>query len=197
MTIEAHVLSILLNDPNHLYAIIDCSRRGGIFQWLKSSKLTKESLFSGNTQIMMEEIAPYLIQYKQEDFHLWSELLDQYWATSSLFFISSYRNSDQLRLQLKKCFIAETPTGKEALFRFFDPRAWRSFLPMATSQQVDYIYGDAIDTVHTESQCGEKLFSFDHQKRSVLDKVLGAPHVKLYTHLLIEQIPARLGENLC
>jgi len=56
---------------------------------------------------------------------------------------------------------AEMPDGEMVLFRFYDPRALRTFMPVASDEQKGGMFGDVVDQFILENEAGDGIVVYD------------------------------------
>ncbi len=122
--------------PLHLYAVLDAARDPAIYRALydREREVPIRCLYQGDMAQDLSEVAPYLVQLDREaPFTTW--LLENGWGQSWGILVRSAEPFDDVRRHFRKFTVVNTETSKTLLFRFYDPRVLRSFLPIATPDQ--------------------------------------------------------------
>jgi hypothetical protein len=110
-----------------LFGIVDTARDERLYELTKGST-EKICLFAGELAEPLKRAAPYLCVLAQDEplFNAWR---DEGWGRSWGITFRSAAALSELRKQFRKCLQAMLPDGTVALFRFYDPRVWRTYLP--------------------------------------------------------------------
>lgn len=143
-----------------LWAVLDLARDVRIFRALLDSRLEYRCLYSGKLARDLEMAAPQLVELLPGH-RLTTRLLDEGWGQSWGIFIR-IDDPANLRHHLRK-FLRVRAAGRNLLFRFYDPRVLRAFLPTCTQEQLVQIFGP-IDSLVLEGA----------DARSVIEYRLGA-----------------------
>ncbi|MEI8394317.1 MAG: DUF4123 domain-containing protein [Rhodospirillaceae bacterium] len=128
--------------PSFLYAVLDAARDPAIYRALydHEGEVPIRCLYQGDLAQELSEVAPYLVQLDREaPFTAW--LLENSWGNSWGILARSPELFDEVRRHFRKFTIVSTEAGKSLLFRFYDPRVLRNFLPIATPDQVQQLFG--------------------------------------------------------
>lgn len=128
--------------PSRLYAVLDAARDPAIYRALYDHEgaLPIRCLYQGDMAVELSEVAPYLVQLDREaPFTSW--LLENGWGQSWGILVRSAESFDEVRRHFRKFTVVSTEAGKSLLFRFYDPRVLRMFLPIATPEQLKQLFG--------------------------------------------------------
>jgi hypothetical protein len=160
-----------------VWAILDGARDRRIFTMLLNSYITYTCLYSGALAPELEIAAPYLVQLEYEDRYS-RDLLDKAWGNSWGVFLRSDTGMQKLRRHLRGLLRVQDARGRKLVFRYYDPRVLRVYLPTCTRDELTTVYGP-IDCFWTESDDpGSVLqFAFDRQKLSAQTIVLASAQV--------------------
>jgi hypothetical protein len=71
---------------------------------------------------------------------------------------------ERLRRHLRKFLIVNDWTGRRLLFRYYDPRVLRIYLPTCTADELSTVYGP-ITQFWTENVSSDYLLSFSFSRR--------------------------------
>jgi len=129
-------IAFLRRLPAPAYALLDAARDPGVLAWIHASRAGAASLFPGEPGIRMAKGAPYLAEISRDDATLES-IVRRAWGKSWGVFLASRRSLDELVTALQRLLVVRDPGGTPMLFRFYDPRVLRTFLPIATPHQAD------------------------------------------------------------
>jgi hypothetical protein len=110
-----------------LYAIVDTARDARLYGLVMRSR-ERVCLFAGELQSPLERAAPYLVCSTPYDalFDAWR---NHGWGRSWGIWCRSALDLKQLRRHFRQYLQAVLPDGKVVLFRYYDPRVWRTYLP--------------------------------------------------------------------
>ena len=143
-----------------VWAIVDCARDPRIYPALRTSGLDYRCLYSGRLSPEVVAAAPHLIEVAPT-FTFTPKLLDMGWGNSWGVFLRIADPSD-LRLHLRRFLRVKDESGKVLLFRYYDPRVLRIYLPTCRADELRTVFGP-ISSYLVEDHTGHNLieFSFD------------------------------------
>ena len=164
MTAEqrAQILKALWAEPAKsrlsVWGILDCARDPGIYLALLESKLEFRCLYSGKLPRELEMVAPHLVELFPTNrlVHQW---LDEGWgdAWGVLLKIDDAAN---LRLHLRRFLKVHDESGQRMLFRYYDPRVLRVYLPTCNPAELQQVFGPVKNYI-TEGADGESMCVFN------------------------------------
>ena len=143
------------------FAILDGARHLDTLAMLEESGVPHLCLYTGRLDPEVAVTAPYLVELREED-DLFDRLFDEGWGDSRGIFLLAEQKLRALRLHLKTLAYAEMPDGEVVLFRFYDPRALRAFMPVATPEQRAAMFGEAVDAFLLEDETGEEIVTYEN-----------------------------------
>lgn len=127
----------LRRQPHALYAVLDAARSP------RTALLARRlgtSLFDGDEAEALAEVAPYLVALDRSHW-LFDELVAESWGNAWGVFLTSRASFDHVRGHVQRLMHAETAAGDRYLFRFYDPRVLRAFVPACTPDELDDLFG--------------------------------------------------------
>jgi len=137
-----------------VWAVLDCARDPAIYRLLLESRLEFLCLYSGKLPRELEMVAPHMVELLPG--HRFTErLLEEGWGRAWGVFLST-KDASGLRHHLRKFLTVKDETGRRLLFRYYDPRVLRTFLPTCTAAELDEFFG-AVQSFFTESSPAESL----------------------------------------
>ena len=140
------------------WMIVDSARDPRIFGLLLESYLEYACLYSGFVPPALETAAPYLVRLEYEDRR--SRLfLDHAWGNSWGVFLKCDTRLDSLRRHLRGFLTVQGPNGDRLLFRYYDPRVLRLYLPSCTGEDLRRVFGP-IERFWTETESPDTLLTF-------------------------------------
>ena len=140
------------------FAILDAARDSRILQFLESSSVQWQSLYEGEKAVQLRIVAPYLVALGSEP--AFQEVLTRWvWGRSAGVFLSSSASFEQLRWHLRHLLTAETDDGRRLLFRFYDPRVLRVYLPTCNADELQRFFGPVLQFLGEDKQ-PDRLLAF-------------------------------------
>src|SRR5215467_2929919 len=109
----------------------------------------------------MAEVAPYLVQlYPNSEFTKW--VVTHGWGQHWGIFVVSGADFRALRNHFRSLLTVYDVTGKPMLFRYYDPRVMRSYLPTCDAAELATVFGPAANYIMEDSDPWSLLrFSLD------------------------------------
>ena len=148
--------------------IVDAARDRRVFPLLLDCRLEQACLYSGPLNPALELAAPYLIQLEYEDGDT-RRLLEQAWGNNWGVFLKSDTRMDKLRRHLQGFLLVLDPRGKRMVFRYYDPRVLRAYLPTCTVEELRTVYGP-VECFWTEDKAPETGLEFRFDKVKLATK---------------------------
>jgi hypothetical protein len=139
--------------------VLDCARDPAIYRALMASRLEFRCLYSGPVPRELELVAPHLVElpYGHRLATQWfDEGLGRSWGV-----LLQTDDPANLRHQLRKLLKVRGPDGRNLLFRWYDPRVLRAFLPTADAPQLLAFFGDVTAWIAEDGAGGLVHFSRD------------------------------------
>ncbi len=125
-----------------LYALIDAASLPGLLPLLAKQSLTYVSLLPGQLDPELASAAPYLVQLSPRapllDLFL-TQGMGGHWGV----LVQSRADFRVLRMHFRGLLSVWDPDGKPLLFRYYDPRVLRVYLPTCTPAELDTVFGPA------------------------------------------------------
>lgn len=147
-----------------VYAVLDGARHLDTLYMLEDSDAPFLCVYTGRLDPEVAVTAPYLVELS-EDSPLFDTLFDEGWGDSRGIFLTSDHRLRAVRRHLRSLTYAEMPDGEMVLFRFYDPRALRTFMPVATEGQRAGMFGDVIDSYILENESATGLVVYESERR--------------------------------
>jgi len=133
-----------------IWAIVDGARDRYIYWFLLNSHLTQSCLYSGLKTQALAEAAPYLIQLYRDD-RLTRRLIEEGWGSSWGVFLKYDASVHPLRRHLRSFLRVRDTSGRFLMFRYYDPRVLRVYLPTCTVDELRTVFGP-IECFWTEAE---------------------------------------------
>jgi len=159
-----------------VWAIVDCARDQRIYPALRTSRLDYRCLYGGRLLPAVEAAAPHLIELAPT-YSFTPKFIEMGWGDSWGVFLRTADPSG-LRPHLRSFLRVQDESGRTLLFRYYDPRVLKVYLPTCRTDELNTVFGP-VSTYMVEDDGGRTLieFSFDgiqlHERR--IDLAAGAP----------------------
>lgn len=149
-----------------VWGILDCARDPRIYLALLESKLEFRCLYSGRLPRALEMVAPHLVELFPGNrlVHRW---LDEGWSRSWGVFLK-IEDPSNLRHHLRRFLKVRDESGRRLLFRYFDPRVLRVFLPTCTAEELRHWFGP-VHSLLAEEEGGDALLEFECGRNGALE----------------------------
>lgn len=153
-----HVLWALRDVGGKLYGVLDSARDDAVLPFLMASDLQYQSLYEGVRGQEMALVAPYLVAFPEGAAAL-EELVTEAWGKSWGVFLATSMEFRDVRRHLRRFLKVELDDGERVLFRFYDPRVLRAYLPTCNGEESAMFFG-AVGVFMAEGRGGETLLKF-------------------------------------
>lgn len=140
-----------------VWAILDCARDPRIYLALLESGLEFRCLYSGTLPRALEMVAPHLVELSPGS-RLTARWLAEGWGQAWGVFLK-IDDPSNLRHHLRKFLKVRSDVGQRLLFRYYDPRVLRAYLPTCNQDELQQVFGP-IDSFLTESMAANGLLEF-------------------------------------
>jgi hypothetical protein len=126
------------------YVILDGARDPAIHAALEKLNPPRTCLFAGELPVGLEAAAPWLVDVEDAPRECVTWLVDEVWGTSAGVWVVGDGSFGEVRKQLRRFLRVRGPSNGRMLFRYYDPRVLRLFLPLATPAQRDLLFGGGL-----------------------------------------------------
>jgi hypothetical protein len=140
-----------------VWAVLDAARDEQIFPWLRFSGLDYLCLYSGKLPPELQAAAPYLLELPPAS-KATRDLLNRAWGNAWGIFLSVHDPAN-LRHHLRQFLRVQDEAGRKLIFRYYDPRVLRVFLPTCDINQLQSFFG-SIGSYWAEGAKGEYLMEY-------------------------------------
>ncbi len=124
-----------------LYGIVDSARNEEVFRYLIIGNVKYKSLFEGTMDVQSFGVSGFLVECKKES-PLFQWMTTEAWGDSSCVFFTSKASFDDLFNHFQQFNRVYLEDDKVVLFRFYDPRVLRTYLPSCNLEEIDAFFGD-------------------------------------------------------
>lgn len=155
----------LLGKRTKLYCILDGAAVKGLPQKLYETRPPNYPLIRGKLTPDMVHVAPYLVQLLPNG-HFTNWLLDESFGKNWGIFVHCRFSITEMRRHFRGLMNVHDEDGKPMLFRFYDPRVIRKFLPTCEPDQIETFFGK-VETFFVEAEEGKKLLSYQFENNGL------------------------------
>lgn len=145
-----------------VYAILDGARDSRIVDLLRFSSLEYACMYAGKLSPALQQAAPYIVHLSPKA-EFTRTLLQHARGQSWGIFIEAAPDisMEQLRRHFRRLQRVTTEDGQILVFRFYDPRVLRVYLPTCTLSELAQFFGPAAKIVaEAESQPGTAMIEY-------------------------------------
>jgi hypothetical protein len=141
-----------------VYALLDGARDDAIAKMIRISGLPFSCLYAGNLSPDLQAAAPYLVQVAPES-RMFKAFFEAGWGRSwGIFAVAEADVTLQvLRKHFRSLLRVSDEQGKALVFRYYDPRVLRAYLPTCTPSERREFFGPALRLVAESDQPGDEL----------------------------------------
>ncbi len=154
----SHALWFVRSGPGRLYAVLDVARDEQVLPFLHNAGVQFQSLYEGLRGEELALVAPYLVALPHDAPAL-TELVRERWGEAWGVFLRAEHPFREVRRHLRRLLRAELDDGSRVLFRFYDPRVLRAYLPTCTGDEAAQMFGPLAQFI-TEGRRGETALRF-------------------------------------
>jgi hypothetical protein len=122
-----------------LYAVLDGARDPRVRGWVKDTRAPAWCLFR-KPPPPLEDVAPWLLRLVPGERYT-AEFFTRAWGRSWGILLSSSAHSKDLRRHLRKFLVVRSEEGPRLVFRYYDPRVLRVYLPTCTPAELKTFFG--------------------------------------------------------
>jgi hypothetical protein len=123
-----------------IWAIVDAARDRRILGMLRNSPTQYSCMYTGPIPRDLEKVAPYLIQLEHRNPHS-QELIQNAWGNSWGVFLKCRGSLDAVRRHFRQFLSVRDASGRLLVFRYYDPRVFRVYLPTCRSDELRTVFG--------------------------------------------------------
>ncbi len=143
-----------------LYMLLDAAHDPLIHDRLTEfgDEIEARSLYQGDIGASLADVSPYLLRLRDAEDGAWSLAGAGYRRSWSIFLIAA-AEFDAIRRHLRKFNLVYREDGTPLVFRFYDPRVLRRFLPTCTAEELLRFFGP-VDAFLAEAEEADALIRF-------------------------------------
>lgn len=141
---------LLLEEPSPVFALLDGAKDRSTARFLRASGLLHRSLYEGAEGEDLAPFGPYLVALPKA-LGVVETVVEARWGLASACFLASPAPFGDVRQHLRRFLEVLQEGGQKVLFRFYDPRVLRLFLPSVTHEEWMTFFGP-IESFWVESK---------------------------------------------
>ena len=164
-----------------LFALLDAARDEGVLRAIIQSGFEYQCLFAGRLDPVLQAASPYIVRLLP-DSPACQRLVELAWGQAWGLFVAARATLYEVRRHLRTLLRVQTQDHKYLLFRYYDPRVLRSFLPTCDGEQLRQIFGP-IERFDLEAEDGSRLLRF---RPGPDPKASSAITLRIWTYPLLE-----------
>ncbi len=152
-------------DDANTWAIVDGARDRRLQGLVATSGLPHRCLYIGDLHPAVARAAPWLVHLSREA-PLTRTLVTEGWGQSWGVFLRTDAGIAALHRHLRRFLRVRDEGGRYLLFRYYDPRVLRVYLPTCTEAELDYVFGP-IEQFVMEADAPDRALTFRRQGSSL------------------------------
>ncbi|MDA7745998.1 DUF4123 domain-containing protein [Psychromonas sp.] len=158
-----------------VYGIFDGARNKSIEKIIRLGTLKSYCLYEGKLSYQMSVAAPYIVKLER-DHPQTNELLSKGWGNSWGVFAVTHPPATliNVRHNCRKIARVKSPEGKNLVFRYYDPRVLRIYLPTCNLEEAQKVFGPISEFI-VEGEKPNTLHRFKIKDSGVEDTHNNAP----------------------
>jgi Domain of unknown function (DUF4123) len=170
-----HFVRRVSSREGQAYAVLDAGRGYQVHQAVRWSARPYQCLYSGQMPVELEHAAPFVVELGG-DHHFTRRVLAEGWGQSWGFFVVAPAALDlsMVRRHLRSLLRAKLEDGNTLLFRYYDPRVLRVYLPTCTHDELDTFFGPLLRII-VEDDDGVDAVVFERRHRDLEVVRMGLP----------------------
>lgn len=139
-----------------VYAILDGASIPDLRDRLFELEPEHECLYRGELEPDIAEVAPYLVRLDADsDFARW--LVENGWGAHWGIFAVADLALDAARRHFRTYLTVHDSAGRPMLFRYYDPRVLRTYLPTCDAEELETVFGPVSAFLCEGASPGEML----------------------------------------
>jgi hypothetical protein len=153
-----------------IWAVLDGARHVSVYSTLLNSYMEQSCLYAGDLAFEVERNAPHLVKLEPGDRSA-RDLLRRAWGDSWGIFAHCREPLSSMRTHFRRLLTVQDWNGRKLLFRFYDPRVLRAYLPTCNAEELKTVFGP-VRTFWTESQNPGELLQFSTRGGQLITETL-------------------------
>jgi len=147
-----------------VFAVLDGARDARISSRVDGYLDQKACLYEGTLPRELLNAAPHLLRLFRDD-HFCRQLLKDGWGQSWGVFAMAPTSLTSLRRHFRKYMVVRGPNGNRFVFRWYDPRVLRAYLPTCNVEDLRTVFGPIEAFIVEGGEAGTAhRFAFDGER---------------------------------
>jgi len=151
-----------------VWVILDGARDQRIYGAVHGSYAEKCCLYSGTLPWQLQMAAPHLVRLEKDD-RFTDYVLDHGWGHSWGIYLRTETDIKVLRRHLRGFLRVRDRAGRRLIFRYYDPRVMRVYLPTCTKEELRTVYGPITNYI-CEGEDGASILDFAFDGLTLAEK---------------------------
>ena len=143
VSVSEFLLERAEKEDSQLFAIVDSARNDEVFRYLVTGDVQYKSLFEDTMDIQSYGVSGFLVECKKES-PLFRWMTTEAWGDNCCIFFTSKASFDDLFSHFQKFNRVYLEGDEVVLFRYYDPRVLRAYLPTCNQTEIDLFFGEVI-----------------------------------------------------
>ncbi len=149
---------ILLINQTKLYCVLDGANVPNLPMRLYEAKLPNYCLFSGELSPDVVHVAPYVVNlFPNNQFTEW--ILEEGFGKNWGVFVHCRFSITEMRRHFRSLVSVHDEKGNPLIFRFYDPRVFRKFIPTCEIEEIKTLFGK-VETYFVEAENSSNMISY-------------------------------------
>ncbi|HZS53880.1 MAG TPA: DUF4123 domain-containing protein [Bryobacteraceae bacterium] len=123
-----------------VFAILDGAQDDRISYEVESTFCEHDCLYAGDLPLELQRAAPYIVQIDRDD-RIARFILENGWGKSWGVFLRADTGLKSVRKHLRSLLRVKDERGSRLIFRFYDPRVLRVYLPTCSRSELQTVFG--------------------------------------------------------
>lgn len=141
VSVEEFLLKRAEKEDCKLYGIVDSARNDDVFRYLVTGDVRYKSLFEDTMDVQSYGVSGFLVECKKES-ALFKWMITEAWGDNCCIFFTSKASFDELFTHFQKFNRVYIEGDDVVLFRYYDPRVLRTYLPTCNRDEIETFFGD-------------------------------------------------------
>jgi hypothetical protein len=151
-----------------VWVVLDGARDERIYAAVDGCFQEKCCLYAGDLPWQLQMTAPYLVQLDRQD-RFTDYLLNNGWGNGWGIFFRSETSMKNVRRHLRGLIRVRDQRGRRLIFRYWDPRVLRAYLPTCFPEELATVFGP-VESFILEGEEEDTVTRFTLEGRKLLEQ---------------------------